>query len=109
MDAERNYWQSDRLTRRRLVATGAVTTAGSALILAGCSSRSRQSSAPNAGAGGIKRGGTITAFINSPSSEDLDPYGVRSESASTQPLMALVYNGLLRLKLGGGISFTDRT
>jgi peptide/nickel transport system substrate-binding protein len=109
MDGARNYWLSGRLNRRRLMATGAATAAGSALIVAGCSSRARPSASGSPGAGGIKRGGTITAFITSPSSEDLDPYGVRSESASTQPMLALVYNGLMRLKMGAGIAFTDRT
>src|SRR5689334_11405336 len=100
MEDTGTIWRSGRWSRRRMIAGGSAVAGTSALLLAGCSSRSRQSGTTTSASGGIKRGGTINAFITSPSSEDLDPYGVRSESASTQPMMALVYNGLLRLKLG---------
>jgi peptide/nickel transport system substrate-binding protein len=103
---------SARLNRRRLLAGGAAAT-GTAL-LAGCGAKPAKTGSTGAAsvsgtAGAIKRGGTLTTFITSPSSEDLEPHGVRSESASTQPMLALVYNGLLRLKLGSQYSFTDRS
>lgn len=80
-------------------------------MLAGCAARPApgRSSGASGAAGTAKPGGTVTGFFTSPSSEDLEPYGVRSESASTQPMLALVYSGLLRLKLGPQYSFTDRS
>jgi peptide/nickel transport system substrate-binding protein len=108
-------WVTHRLSRRRLIASAGTASAVGAALLAGCASKSGKPASSSGASGGanagqVKHGGTITSFIGSGgSSEDLEPYGVRSESGSTQPLLALVYNGLLRLKVGNNIAFTDRT
>ena len=109
---DRAHWRAT-LSRRRLLASAAAASAGGTALLAGCAAKSTKSTSigpsSRSGSTAIKRGGTLTAFFTSPSSEDLEPHGVRSESASTQPQLALAYNGLLRLKVGGQYSFTDRT
>ncbi|HTE86026.1 MAG TPA: ABC transporter substrate-binding protein, partial [Dehalococcoidia bacterium] len=100
-----------RISRRRALAATGSAALGASALLAACATRSSPggSSGQSSGAGAAKRGGTATGFFTSPSSEDLEPYGVRSESASTQPMLALVYSGLLRLKLGTQYSYTDRS
>lgn len=103
------------VSRRGLLSAAAVTWATGVAALAGCGSRGNKTASGGATAGGaapggaIKRGGTLMTFLTSASSDDFEPHGFRSESANTQPLLALVYSGLLRLKLGDGLKFTDRT
>lgn len=106
-----------RLNRRRLLARAGAAGAGLAAVgLAGCGSKgsigAKSAGTPAAGSGGagaIKRGGTLQSFRQFSPPEGLEPFGTRSESADAQPLLALIYNGLLRVKLGQPYKYADRT
>ncbi len=110
---ETNFWTARRVSRRAVVSAGA-GGAGVALLAAcgskGSSTKSGGSTSSSSASGQPKRGGTLSLFLGSGgNTEDFEPHGVRSEGASTQTVLSLIYNGLLRLKVGGGIAYTDRT
>jgi peptide/nickel transport system substrate-binding protein len=108
-------WTARRLNRRRLLASAGAVSAAGAALLTGCATKSSNSSSSSssssgAGAGQPKQGGTIPLFLGSGgNTEDFEPHGVRSEGAATQTVLSYIYNGLLRLKMGGNMTFTDRT
>jgi len=56
-----------------------------------------------------KRGGTLATFLNDASSEDFEPQALRSNSSDTQPILAHIYNGLLRYRIGRQGATTDLT
>jgi peptide/nickel transport system substrate-binding protein len=107
-------WADQRLSRRRLLYSAGATGIATAGLLAACagnthrSGNTRQTAGANAGP--IKRGGTLTVFGGTaPPSEEMETQGARSNSAAAQPLFALIYSGLIRLKVGGQYTFTDTT
>lgn len=109
-------WALQRLNRRRLLVSAGAASATGAMFLAGCASTSSKSASSSASgasgtsAGQAKRGGTIPLFLGAGgNTEDFEPHGVRSEGASNQTVLSHIYNGLLRLKVGANIAFTDRT
>lgn len=127
---ERTYGHRDRFAARfgRRRALGAMGTGAAALglAIAGCGGNGNKqtatgSTAGSAAAGGSsaasaasatatpKQGGALVTYLKSPSSEALETDGLRSNSANSQPLFALFYNRLLRLKMGEGIPSEDRT
>jgi peptide/nickel transport system substrate-binding protein len=115
------YWSRSRFTsqlnRRRLLAgAGAAGLGLTAVGLAGCGSKgttggksSGASSGGTAAAGTAKRGGVIQGFRQFSPPEALEPFGTRSESSDAQPVMALIYSGLVRVKLGQPYKYADRT
>lgn len=105
-------WLDRTWSRRSFLHTAGVAGVGAAALLAGCGSKKTATSTQSTagGSGAIKRGGTITSFLGSGgASEDFETNGARSEGAATQTMLTLVYNGLLRLKVGANVPFTDRT
>jgi peptide/nickel transport system substrate-binding protein len=110
-----NFWNrrmaEARLNRRHLLA--AAGAGAGALALAGCGSRASSTGDKSSGqvsAGAPKRGGTLTSFRMNPPSEDLEPFGTRSESTDAQhPLFENIFSGLIRVKLGQPYKYADRT
>ncbi|HTE84740.1 MAG TPA: ABC transporter substrate-binding protein [Dehalococcoidia bacterium] len=110
-----NFWirrlAEARLSRRRVLAGAGA--AGAGMALAGCGSRGSSSGAKSTGqapTGTAKHGGTLTSFRMNPPSEDLEPFGTRSESTDAQiPLFENIFSGLIRVKLGQPYKYADRT
>jgi peptide/nickel transport system substrate-binding protein len=101
-----------RMSRRNFVAGAAGSAIGAAAIAAGCGKG--KSGAGSAGSSrpsnaGIKRGGTLTGFSIAPPGGRFEVAGVASEQPAGQLRSSLIYNGLLRLKVGAGVPFTDQT
>lgn len=114
----RGFLGSDRpqrLSRRRLLLSTGITSAGAASLLAGCGPRpgktGSRTSTGGAPAGAIKRGGTLTTVANTGAipGQDFDVHGATANATNIQPLFAVMHSGLLRLKVGEGTPYTDRT
>jgi peptide/nickel transport system substrate-binding protein len=98
--------------RRLLVSAGSATLAGA--YLAACGSSPGKSKSGTGGAtssGAAKRGGTLTTVANTGAipGQDFDVHGATANATNIQPILAVMHSGLLRLKVGEGYRYTDRT
>jgi len=106
-----------QLRRRRLLGFAGLTSVGTAALLAGCASKAGKPAAGGSASsrasstGPIKRGGTLTTVANTGAvpGQDFDVHGSTANATNIQPLFAVMHSSLLRLKVGGNYSFTDRT
>jgi peptide/nickel transport system substrate-binding protein len=85
-----------------------------ASLLAGCRAKAANpvaggGAAPGTATGPVKRGGTLNAISSLALAEDFEPYGTTSQQVDLQVLLTLIYSGLLRLKVGERLSYTDST
>lgn len=103
--------EAQRLSRRRLIGAGGAVGSVS-LLAAACAPQQRKSSSTATTAGGaVKRGGTLTTVANSGAipGQDFDVHGATASATNIQPLFAVMHSGLLRLKVGDGYKYTDRS
>ena len=105
-----------RLSRRRLIASAGLGSAATAALLAACGAKNAKTGGGTAAGGAaatgpIKRGGTVTTVANTGAvpGQDFDVHGATANATNIQPLFAVMHSSLLRLKVGGNYSFTDRT
>jgi peptide/nickel transport system substrate-binding protein len=101
--------QPHKLNRRRLM----LSAGGASLLLTACAPKRAKpgSGGPVAGGGAVKRGGTLATVANSGAipGQDFDVHGATANATNIQPLFAVMHSGLLRLKVGEGFKYTDRT